>query len=416
MYKRGGLPVVVITLMAVSTIVSADSLKELLKYATHHNNIVISKTLEHKSQLKEVESARSSYFPTFDIGATYKRLDERSPYSPGDIYTGYAQVGFAIYDGSKRSNLIKQQSATARSLQYTTSAYKKNLQLSVVEAFFQIKTLEAELTALNEADKQLAAELRREKKFFQVGSVTKDNVESLQAAYSNNHYQISDLKYQIESAKEQLTLLVGKKITDMSDATIVPPSTLKFEVNDSIKSLQSSSKALVYQANGKESVYMPNINLTDTYSINGYGRYDATHPKGQTNQNILLLSLNLRLFDYGEMRKQKEAIMLQKMALEHQIDQDMQTQNIHVRLAFSKIKMIKTQIQSAQSALKSAQSAFETISQKYEVGSVDHVTYLNALTVKTNALWQYQTALNNLQVAYAAYYFYTNNNIQEYVK
>ena len=42
--------------------------------------------------------------------------------------------------------------------------------------------------------------------------------------------------------------------------------------------------------------------------------------------------------------------------------------------------------------------------------------YLDALSVKTDALAQYKTALNNIQVAYATYYLYTNNEIREYVK
>ena len=91
-------------------------------------------------------------------------------------------------------------------------------------------------------------------------------------------------------------------------------------------------------------------------------------------------------------------------------------QDINIELAISKIDTVKAQINSAKSSLKSAISAFETIAKKYEVGNVDHVTYLDALSVKTNAKAQYKSALNNLQIAYATYYYHTNKNIQEFIK
>ena len=61
-------------------------------------------------------------------------------------------------------------------------------------------------------------------------------------------------------------------------------------------------------------------------------------------------------------------------------------------------------------------STFASISKKFNAGTVDNIAYLDALSVKTNAKAQYETALNNLQIAYAKYYFYANKNIEDFIK
>ncbi|MCK9490971.1 MAG: TolC family protein, partial [Sulfurimonas sp.] len=144
--------------------------------------------------------------------------------------------------------------------------------------------------------------------------------------------------------------------------------------------------------------------------------YDKTHPEGLENQNKLMLTLNMRLFDMGVITKQKEALLLEEKALQSEVEYAINEQDVNVELAMLKIGTTKAQIKSAKSSLESAESAYNTISEKYEVGSVDNVTYLDALSVRTNAKSQYERALNNLQISYASYYYHTNKNIKEYVK
>lgn len=394
----------------------ADNLKELLVYAMHNNNIVLSDVYKQKAMVKNAESTKSSLFPTLYLGGTYTRFDQRSPYRPGDVYTGSLTANYIVYDGSKRSSTIKQQLQQAKSLKFDTLAQKKQLQLIIVKYYYNIKSLMATKKAYEEANKDLKAELSREKKFYSIGTVTYNNVQSIQAALSNNLYQISSINYQILQAKKILSLQIGKNITKLQSSIIEPPKNIQSTPNDTIKALQSSAKALQYQAQAVDSAYKPTISITDTYSLNGYGRYDQFHPKGQTNQNELLVDVNFLLFDNGSVEKQEDALLLQKMALQYQIAQKKKTQNINVELALFNIKTIKHQILSSKNALLSAEGAYNIVAKQYQVGSVDYVTYLNALSVKTTAESQYQQALNNLQIAYANYYFQSNKNIQEYIK
>ena len=85
-------------------------------------------------------------------------------------------------------------------------------------------------------------------------------------------------------------------------------------------------------------------------------------------------------------------------------------------LAIFTIKTSNIKIISAKSALISATSAFKTISKKYDAGIVDNVVYLDALSSKTSAKALYETSLNDLEIAYASYYYYAGKNIEEFLK
>lgn len=402
--------------LVIPALMCADDLKSLLDFATTNNNVVIAKSLTQESKVKDVESAQSSYYPTIDTGATYLKLDQRTRGVAGDTYSGYIKVGVDLYDGGKRANTIDKNKALLESSKYDVTSYQKSLQLSVTEDFYTIKSVEANLRALDEKKIQLEAELVRIKKFYDVGSATSDEVAKLQAEYSNNLYQIDATKFQILSLKRLLGVKIGKKITTLEDSVIVMPINLQTELSDDIKALNANVSSLDYVAKTLDSAYLPQLRFEDTYSVYDYGRTDAAHLEGVDNQNKLMLTFNVKLFDNGNVAKQKESILIQKKALEQQIKQAVELQNVNTQLASSKISTTKAQIQSAKSSLESATSAYETIAKKYEVGAIDNIGYLDALSVKTNAKSQYEAALNNLQIAYATYYYYTNKNIQEYVK
>ena len=402
--------------LLIPALICADDLKSLLEFATANNNMVVSKSLREESKLKDIESSQSAYYPTLDLGGYGQSLNARTNNTAGDTYSGYAKVGIDIYDGGKKSSTIEKDKALLESAKYDTAAYRKNLQLSIVQDFYTIKSDEASLQALEEKQTQLNADLKRIKQFYEVGSATSDEIDKIQASLSNNSYQIDATKFQILSLTKLLGTKIGKKITTLETSSIEEPQNVQKELSDEIQALIANASSYTYSAQSLNAAYMPQIRLEDTYSLYDYDRYDALHPEGLNNQNKLMLTFNIRLFDNGSVSKQKESLFIQQKALESEIKQSTEIQDINADLARSKISTTKAQIQSAKSSLAAAISAYDVIAKKYELGAVDNVSYLDALSVKTNAKAQYEEALNNLQVAYASYYYYTNKNIKEYTK
>ena len=218
------------------------------------------------------------------------------------------------------------------------------------------------------------------------------------------------------SAKKSLELKVGKSIETFDDSKFREFSKHDIELTDSVKSLIAKKDALLAGAESVDSVYYPQLKIEDTFSVYGYERTDTQHPDGVDNQNKLLLSLNMRLFDYGTVAKSKQAILINSQALNTQISYYKKEQAMRYDLALSAIDTNNIKIKSAKSALVSATSAFKTISKKYDAGIVDNVVYLDALTSQTEARALYETSINDLEIAYAAYYYYAGKNIEEFLK
>ncbi|MBU0632323.1 TolC family protein [bacterium] len=405
-----------LALLLIPMLVCADDLKSLLDFATKNSDLVVSKTLTQEAKSKELASQKSAYFPTLDIGAFYQRLDERSPYIPGDTYAGYAKVGLDIYDGGKKSSLVDQKENELKSSGFDMEATKKSLSLQVVQDFFTIKTLEATLEARMEADRSLKAQLYRMTQFYIAKIATKDDVDRLQAAYDTNVYNMESVKLQILSAKKQLELQVGKNIETLDDSSFKELNDKKYDLIDSTKALMAQKDSIKYSAESLESVYYPVLRVEDSYTSYGYDRSDILHPEGAKDQNKLMVTLNMRLFDNGTIEKSKEAVLANAQALGRQINYLTNEQKVNFSIAEARLDTSKAEIKSALSALNAAKSAFKTIEEKYNAGIADNVTYLDALSSVTDAKALYTKALNDEQIAYATYYFYSGKNIEENLK
>jgi len=401
-------------------IVSAYNLKSLIELAEKQNDLILSKKYTEQSSRQTLKSKKSKYFPTLDGGAFYNKDTQANPLQPSDKYGAFAKVGYDIYDGGKRSYTIKSATSTFNSSKYSTQALKKSLALQITQDFFSIKTLQATLQAREEAQKTLKAQLDRVQSFYEAKMATKDDVDRLQADFDTNNYQMESIKFQILSLKSSLTLKTGVKIDKLETSSFKKYTNSKLIHLDTINSLLEQKKSINYSANTVDSYYYPNIRVEDSYTFYGYaGENEFASSIGANpldKQNTLLLSLNFRLFDYGELRKTKEALLFNAKALDSQINFQIKEQTINYKLAKAKIETEKIKIKSAKSALKAAKSAFRTIEKKYDAGIVDYVVYLDALTKKTSALALYKESLNSLEFAYGAYYYYSGKNIKEELK
>ncbi len=405
-----------LTLLLLPALLLGDDLKGLLDFAAKNSDIVQTKVQTQEAKGKELASQKSAYYPTVDLGAYYQRLDEKSPFMPGETYSGYAKVGVDIYDGGKKSSLVEQKQNELKASSFDTAATKRNLSLDIVQDFYNIKNLQATLGAKEEAGKFLKAQLYRVSQFYIAKMATKDEVDRLQSAFDTNTYEVEATKLQILSAKKILSLKVGKDVESFEDSSFKEPASESFEPSDSVKSLVAQKDSLDSGARALMSAYYPMLRVEDTYSIYGYGNVDPIMPKQPDSQNQLMVTLGMRVFDNGSVEKSKEAVVASSQALNTQINYLSKEQKVNFEISQEKIKTSKVEISSATSALQAAKSAFITIEQKYNAGIADNVTYLDALASLTNAKALETKALNDMQSAYATYYYYSGKDIREFLK
>jgi outer membrane protein TolC len=404
--------------LALPLLLDAESLKSLLEYAHSNNELVVSQKYIEQSKEKELDSAKSNYYPTVDAGLFYQREDDATPFRPGTTYGASLKVGFDIYDGGKKSYTEKQKNSEQTSAMFTYSDTKKSIALSITEDFYNIKSLEASLDAREEASKVLQAQLERMQKFYDAKLATSDDVDRLQSAYDSNIYAIDSLKFEILSLRSALELKVGKNIDSLDDSKFKKTLSQQSDELDSIAALRANKTALMNLSETVDSYYYPNIRIEDTYSL--YGYQDEPSIGGQAieqldNQNQIMATLNMRLVDFGAIGEQKAAIALQAQALNEQIKYKSKEQEMQLSLSIRRIETVNLNIKSSQSALKSATSALKTITKKYNAGIVDNVVYLDALSSHTQAKASNEKSINDLELAYAMYYYYNSKNIEEFL-
>ena len=135
-------------LIALPLFLYGESLKSLLDYSVENNELVVSKSITKEAKKSELTSSESNYYPTVDVGAFYQRYDEASEIMPGTTYSAYATVGLDVYSGGKKSYTQKQKRDEHRASQFDFEATKKSTKLAIVQDFYNLKNLEASLSAL----------------------------------------------------------------------------------------------------------------------------------------------------------------------------------------------------------------------------------------------------------------------------
>jgi len=396
----------------------AESLKSLIEYATSKNELIISKDLLALSKASALKSSESNLFPTIDVGGYYQRSDKPSPFRPGSTFSGYAKIGYDLYTGGKQTNTINQKQNEHKSSIYDSEATKKSIELAIVQDFYNIKSLESSLIARQDASNAVKAQLERMKKFYVAALATSDDVDRLQSAYDKNIYGIEQLKFEILSLKKSLELKVGKRIDSLDESVFQKIDDTKDVELDKIKSLRATKKSILNASEIMDSYYYPQIRLEDTYSL--YGYVDKPYFNHQPinlveNQNVIMATLNFRVFDYGSLGEAKKSVQLSADAINEQITYQTKEQKLQQELAQHRILTATLNIKSSKSALKAGESALKTITQKYNSGIVDNVVYLDALTSQTDAKAMYESSLNNLEVAYALYYYYNGKKLKDFL-
>jgi outer membrane protein TolC len=403
----------------VPALLLGDDLKSLLDFAKQNNNLVNASKIAVHAKEKELKSAKNNYYPTLDTSAFYKRDDDARPFQPGTTYGASAKIGFDIYDGGKKSYTKKQKENEHKSASFSYKNTKKSILLSIVENFYNLKTLQATLQAQEEASKAVKAQLQRMQHFYEAELATSDDVDRLQSAYDSSIYAIESIKFQITTLKKGLELQVGKKISSLENSSFEKKVQETYNELDSIQALKYSKTALQNISETIDSYYYPTIRVEDTYTVYGYQdkpSFGGVPIKYLDKQNEIMATVGIRLFDFGTLKEQKEAVKLQADALNQQIIYKSKEQQMQRELALQRISTAQLNIKSSKSALKAAQSALKTITEKYNAGIVDNVVYLDALSSKTEAKARYEKSLNDLEIAYGIYYYYNNENLEELIQ
>ena len=399
-------------------------LRTLIEHAATHNGNIKAKTLAVSAKSKEVESAQRAYWPTLDVGADYSWYSPNYLVSPGEVGNAYVSLNLDLYDGGRKAATVRAKRFEKEASRFEKEAFSKSVTLEIVRRYYTVKKLLADLKALAERGKELSAQIVRIRKFKLTGLATQEDVDKLQAVLDNNSYTTQNTRLALETARENLKLLTGLDVAHLASDHFISPSHVRFEWFDLIKQMDARAKSIGANAEALDAAYLPQVKFSDTYTRSHYGDQVAFGGflgiNGDTflvdHQNVVGVSVNMRLFDNGHIAKQSEAVRLQKMALRAQILQAKREQKMRFKLAGKNLHTLQAKLKSAKSALNAAKSTYVTVRKKFEAGIVDNIAFLDALAQKTLTEARYKETLYDNEIAKSLYYYYAGKEPKEFVR
>jgi outer membrane protein TolC len=393
------------------------SLKSLVAHAEHNGANQV-KILGVKAVNQEIEAARSGYAPTVDVGLSLRGTSPVTRQSPGKVGTAFVKVGMNLFDGGRRDAQIDVKRYESQAATYERQAFARSTALNVIRQYFTLKKIRANLSALYQRDKELAAQIDRIEKLQKAGMATVPMVDRLRSAYEENRYTIENTQLALRSSQEGLKLLSGMEARHLKRNYLVEPRKVSFHPLGSIRAMQAKARAIGRSVDAIQAAYSPQVNLNYAYSRMEYSDLAVGVPPGSMpdHQSALQLSAGMRLFDGGAIAHQSEAVRCRKLALQAQVLHALKEQKMNFRLARKRLQTTRAQIRSARSALKAARSNYKAVRKQYEAGVVDNVTYLDALTRMNLAQARHQATRYEYEINKAVYYFYSGHDPKRYIR
>jgi len=396
-------------------------LKTFINNANKTNGLIKAKEINIQSKNEQIEAARSAYWPTVDVGADYSLQSPNYVVSTGQVGNAYASVSMDIYDGGRKDAIVRSRSYEHEASLFEKSAFEKSVTLEIVRHYYGIQADKAILHALQERSEELKAQITRVEKFLVAGLSTQEDVDKLVAVYENNNFTIENAKLTLATNEDNLELISGLPARQLKRNYFTEPRQAQFEYFDTIKVMQSNASAIGENANAIDAGYMPQVNLSDTYHQSHFDDFvSAPGIRGDEflidHQNVLGVSVNMRVFDKGKMAKESEAVKYQKLSLLSEIDHAKKEQRMNFKLAGTTLKTTRTKLKSAQAALKAAQSTYSVIRQKFEVGLVDNIAFLDALAERTLADARYKETVYDYEIRKSIYYYYAGKDPKEFIR
>lgn len=396
-------------------------LRTLIDNANQKNGLIEAKSINIQSAQERVGAAQSAYWPTVDVGGSGSYVSPNNIVTPGQTATAYAAVNLNLYDGGKKSALLSGKRFEYDAAVFEKGAFEKSITLEIVRHYYGIQKLKAVLKALEERSAELKAQIRRVEKFKVAGLSTQEDVDKLQAVYDGNDFTIANSKLALVTSEENLQLLSGLSAKYLKMNYFIEPKHIQFEIFENIKMLQARANAVGESANAIKSEYMPQVNVSDVYNKSHFDdTVTMTGFEGDgllaDHQNNLMVSVDIRLFDKGRISKESEAVRYQKLSLLSEVAYAKKEQRMNFNLSNKSLETTRTQLKSAKSELKAANSTYRVLKQKFEVGLVDNIAFLDALAQKTLAQARYEETLYDYEINKSIYYYYAGKSPKEFIR
>lgn len=393
----------------------SESLNDLIQMSLKNKNVMSSQR-NIESVQEEYKSAKKGYLPSISVGAGYTDVSHETAALADNSLNTYVDLSYTIYDGGKKDLTYKSYESQIIGSKEDLTSLKNEVSLDVVEHYFNYLTYVSQKNAKLKEIEQLNAQYERLSKFLDVGTTTIDEVDSLVSNMQSANVELHELELNIQTVLHELEYITGRKVS-INDGSYIELNEETSELRNDIKSLKQAMQTQLINAKSVKTTNNPQVNLDNTYTYTDYNFDNSSYADSAIDdQNVLSVNVTWNLFDFGSNDASYKAAYKSYLSSKSTYEYEKNKAEVDLRLAKKSYEINKLKIKSANAGLHAAISTYDVTKSKYENGLVDNVSFLEALSDKSDAQSSLISAKNDLEISKANLMYQKGKNVWEYVK
>jgi outer membrane protein len=355
-----------------------------------------------RAQLRSVDEtlaiAQSGYRPTVQGSATYSLRDSHSdPKSPGDGTTFTRSYNLTatekLYNGGQTRNSVKEADANIRAQREVLRDTEQTILLQAVTAYMDVIRDKAALDIQSKNLEVLNKELKQVKARFDVGEVTKTDVEQARASLAAAQSQVELAKANLRAASSRYMLVIGHAPNGGREPApafkLLPRS-----ADDAVEIAMASRPSVVQAAYLKDATdhnirrlygqLLPQVTLNG--SLDSSSSTGAV--QGENSSATITGQIIVPIYEGGAVRAQIRQQKEGRQAQLQNIEQARIQARSEVLIAWAALDASRAQLVANQTQVDAAKIVLEGVRAELQVGQRTEIDVLNA-----------QQTLNNAQLA-----------------
>ncbi|MBU3014947.1 TolC family protein [Poseidonibacter lekithochrous] len=393
----------------------SESLDDLIKMSLVNKNIEASK-MSNESIKKEYDSVKKGYLPSLSVGGAYTDVAHETASAANNSLNAYVDLSYSLYDGGKKDLTYKTYKSRINSSSEDLISLKNNVTLDVIDHYFNYLTNKAAKEAKNTEIEQLNAQFDRLSKFLDAGTTTSDEVDRIVSNMEKANVELQEIELNIQTILHELEYITGQRVT-ISDGSFIEIKNEEATLRNDIKSLKHSVQTQLLNAKNVKTTNKPQVNLDNKYTYYDHNYNSDTYAdQALRDQNVFAVNVEWKLFDFNSNKTAYDAAYKSFLSAKSKYEYEKNRADVDLSLAKKSYDINKLKIKSAEASLKAAISTYDVTKNKYENGLVNNVSYLEALSDKSEAQSALWAVKNALEISKANLIYQNGKNVWEYVK
>lgn len=389
-------------ILLVGALSQAQTLTQIIEGINQNGSLAAQKSLALRAETLK-EAAKSAYYPKIEAAGTLYKKALVVPFEPKEARLAELRATYEIFDGFKRDDRAASLSYEAKSQNLKAEFTKESLIMEALSLFYAYFDAKADMEALEFRIKELDLNTKKFEVLTRNELATKDTLEAMNASKKEAEYQRESAKAYKEEVLARLEALSGLKLEALTWSPVSGSSARG--VRKDIEAEKEGVKALS-KAEGLHT-YLPTLAAKASLKSGSYSAYDDMGGiQKQFARNAEAgIELSWTVFDYGMIKKEREAARLQTLSANQALLQKSEEVKAEVKAKEAALKAANAKLEAAKSALASTSIAYEYSKKRFAANLISYTDYLAELTKKESALSREKRAINESELSKARLLF-----------